>query len=94
MAGKSSSVRKTIKGDRQVAADKKRTTLGGSQLIEHIRQLAWTGQHAAAIDSATRALASPKIKPTEQMSCQRQLEMDMATIRNAHGMGCWECGGG
>ncbi|MBM4426584.1 MAG: hypothetical protein FJ031_05025 [Chloroflexi bacterium] len=27
-------------------------------------------------------------------NCQRQLEMDMATIRNAHGMGCWECGGG
>ncbi|MFN8400321.1 MAG: GAF domain-containing protein [Anaerolineales bacterium] len=26
--------------------------------LEHIRQLAWTGQHAAAIDSATQALAA------------------------------------
>ncbi|HMV28546.1 MAG TPA: hypothetical protein PKE23_04120, partial [Anaerolineales bacterium] len=37
-------------------------------MIEHIRQLAWTGQHAAAIVSATQALATPKIKPAEQMS--------------------------
>ena len=27
-------------------------------MIEHIRQLAWTGQHTAAIDSATQALAA------------------------------------
>ena len=39
-------------------------------MIEHIRQLAWTGQHAAAIDSATGALATPKtrMRPAEQMS--------------------------
>ncbi|MBL8062028.1 MAG: GAF domain-containing protein [Anaerolineales bacterium] len=36
--------------------------------IARIRQLAWTGQHAAAIDSATGAFAAPKIKPAEQMS--------------------------
>ncbi|MBL8103483.1 MAG: GAF domain-containing protein, partial [Anaerolineales bacterium] len=37
------------------------------QVIEQVRQLAWTGQHAAAIDSATQALSAPKIKPTHQM---------------------------
>ena len=55
MAQKSSSVRKAVKGNRQQTAEK-RTSFGGSHLIEHIRQLAWTGQHAAAIDSATQAL--------------------------------------
>jgi GAF domain-containing protein/DNA-binding response OmpR family regulator/tetratricopeptide (TPR) repeat protein len=37
--------------------------------IETIRQLAWTGQHAAAIDSATQALSAPKTRtrPAEQM---------------------------
>ncbi|MBL0345227.1 hypothetical protein [Candidatus Villigracilis affinis] len=42
----------------------------GRQTIDHIRQLAWTGQHAAAIDSATQALAAPKtrMRPAEQMS--------------------------
>jgi GAF domain-containing protein/tetratricopeptide (TPR) repeat protein len=37
-------------------------------MIETIRQLAWTGQHKLAIDSATQALATPKLKPAEQMS--------------------------
>ncbi|MEN9562649.1 MAG: hypothetical protein RIR73_893, partial [Chloroflexota bacterium] len=37
-------------------------------MIETIRQLAWTGQHMLAIDSATQALAAPKIKPAEQMT--------------------------
>ena len=36
--------------------------------IETIRQLAWTGQHKLAIDSATQALSALKIKPAEQMS--------------------------
>ncbi|MFM8427072.1 MAG: hypothetical protein ACKOBL_18060, partial [Chloroflexota bacterium] len=38
--------------------------------LERIRQLAWTGQHAAAIDSATGALSAPKtrMRPAEQMS--------------------------
>ncbi|MBK7317145.1 hypothetical protein [Candidatus Villigracilis affinis] len=42
----------------------------GRQTIDHIRQLAWTGQHASAIDSATQALAAPKtrMRPAEQMS--------------------------
>jgi K+-sensing histidine kinase KdpD/tetratricopeptide (TPR) repeat protein len=57
MAGKSSSVQRALKKDRQSAADKKRAAVGGSNFIDRIRQLAWTGQHAAAIDSATQALA-------------------------------------
>ncbi|MCB0120276.1 MAG: hypothetical protein KDD72_14680, partial [Anaerolineales bacterium] len=37
------------------------------QMIARIRELAWTGQHAAAIDSATQALSTLKIKPADQM---------------------------
>ncbi|MCE9644662.1 MAG: GAF domain-containing protein [Chloroflexi bacterium] len=33
-----------------------------------MHELAWTGQHAAAIDSATGALSTPKIKIGDQMS--------------------------
>jgi tetratricopeptide (TPR) repeat protein len=32
-----------------------------------VRELAWTGQHAQAIDLATQALAAAKRKPAEQM---------------------------
>ncbi len=35
--------------------------------LSSIRQLAWTGQHAHAIDLATQALSAPKIKPAMQM---------------------------
>ncbi|HNJ13299.1 MAG TPA: hypothetical protein PLN43_06935, partial [Anaerolineales bacterium] len=36
----------------------KRTKNTDDQALTHIRQLAWTGQHAAAIDSATEAFAT------------------------------------
>ena len=55
MTEKSSSVRTSVKENRQRSA-KKRSDLGGSHLIEHIRQLAWTGQHAAAIDAVNEEL--------------------------------------
>ncbi len=70
MAQRSSSVRKTFMSNPkpEKTGGRKHTAVGSSHLIEPIRQLAWTGQHAAAIDSATQALATPKIKPAEQMS--------------------------
>jgi len=71
MTEKSSSVRKGLRENRQVTENKKRSAVGGLHLTEttkHVRELAWTGQHAAAIDLATQALSTPKIKPTEQMS--------------------------
>src|SRR6185369_10105726 len=37
------------------------------QLVEQLRELAWTGQHAPAINLATQALSTPKIKPAVQM---------------------------
>ena len=38
------------------------------QTISHVRELSWTGQHAKAIELATEALSTPKIKPAEQMN--------------------------
>ncbi len=36
--------------------------------LSSIRELAWTGQHAPAIDLATQALSMPKIKPATQIN--------------------------
>ena len=55
---KTSPVRKAIKNQRLASSD---------QLIEQVRQLAWMGQHAKAIELATQALSAPKLKPAEQM---------------------------
>jgi len=38
-----------------------------SEIIAHVRELAWTGQHARAIELATQALAAHKIKPPDHM---------------------------
>ncbi|HMU95141.1 MAG TPA: hypothetical protein PKE43_19225, partial [Anaerolineales bacterium] len=38
--------------------DKRPQTQTDDKTLTHIRGLAWTGQHAAAIDSATQALAT------------------------------------
>ena len=38
-----------------------------NDIIERVRTLAWTGQHAQAIELASQALSASKIKPTEQM---------------------------
>ena len=44
------------------------TRMDNDHTITRVHKLAWTGQHALAIVSATQALAAPKIKPAEQMS--------------------------
>ncbi len=73
MAKKSSTVSRAIKNDRQqpTADKRKRSAVGGLHLlmenIARVRELAWTGQHAPAIDLATQALSAPKLKPAEQM---------------------------
>lgn len=76
MAGKSSTVGKAVKKDRrQMLADKKKqSAVGGSQSIEQVRQLAWTGQHATAIDSASEELNKSGLKP--------DLQMDLLDLRS------------
>ena len=64
MAKKSSPVKRDIKTGKKTSVQRLAVS---DQTIEPVRTLAWTGQHAAAIDSATQALAAPKIKPAEQM---------------------------
>jgi len=80
MAKKLSPVRRAVKkdggqktkdgGKKVIRKTKGGATIRGPQLsvVEHVRQLAWTGQHTPAIDSATGALSAPKIKPVEQMT--------------------------
>ena len=67
MTKKSSTVRKAVKQPVGKKVSKQKSD-NNSQVVEHVRQLAWTGQHAVAIDSATKALSTPKIKPADQMS--------------------------
>src|SRR5512136_3069799 len=38
------------------------------ELLIHLRELAWNGQHARVIDLATQELSVPKIKPAWQMN--------------------------
>ena len=66
MAKKSSAVKKAVKKTGRKKSNDQQLAIS-DQTVEHVRQLAWTGQHALAIDSATQALATPKIKPAEQM---------------------------
>jgi hypothetical protein len=60
MTKKSLSVGRIERKNRQPrVAKNKRTGVGGLDLtgiIEKVRQLAWTGQHKLAIDSATQLL--------------------------------------
>ena len=35
--------------------------------VARVRELAWGGQHARAIEMATQALAAPKLQPAERM---------------------------
>ena len=65
MAKKSSAVSKKNKTGNKTNGNQ---IVINNQTVAQVRQLAWTGQHAAAIDSATQALAAPKIKPANQMS--------------------------
>ena len=77
MAKKSLSVNKAVEGKasktkktgRRASAQKtlKIPQLNLADSIARVRNLAWTGQHAQAIELATQALAYSKIKPTEQM---------------------------
>ncbi|MGZ9165728.1 MAG: hypothetical protein ACXW4U_11185, partial [Anaerolineales bacterium] len=77
MAKKSLSVNKAVEGKvsktkktgRSASAQKtlKIPQLNLADSIARVRNLAWTGQHAQAIELATQALAYSKIKPTEQM---------------------------
>src|SRR4030067_3641474 len=76
MAKKSSSVKKAIKPVKKKAtgAEKKKvtknlstTTVHPADSIARMRELAWTGQHAQAIDLSTQALSASKIKPAEQV---------------------------
>ncbi|MGZ9224942.1 MAG: tetratricopeptide repeat protein, partial [Anaerolineales bacterium] len=75
MAKKSLSVNKAVEGKvsktkktgRSASAQKtlKIPQLNLADSIARVRNLAWTGQHAQAIELATQALAYSKIKPTE-----------------------------
>src|SRR5436190_9837277 len=58
---KKSAVRKVVK---KVSSQQ---LVINDQSIARVRDLAWTGQHAQAIDLATQALSTPKIKIAEQM---------------------------
>src|SRR5258706_11393492 len=44
------------------------TTSSIDAALLSIHDLAWTGQHAQAIDLATQALSAPKIKPAAHMA--------------------------
>ena len=63
-----STVSKTVKKVRgqQVAVSNQQSAIS-DQTIARARELAWTGQHAQAIDLVTQVLSTPKIKPAEQM---------------------------
>jgi len=58
---KKSTVRKAVKkvSSQQLAIS--------DQVTSRVRELAWTGLHAPAIDLATQALSAPKLKPADQM---------------------------
>ena len=67
MAKKSSAVGKAIKktAGKKVSVQRLAVPQGDAvnyQSIEHVRQLAWAGQHAAAINSATKALDRSRLK--------------------------------
>jgi hypothetical protein len=57
MAKKSSTVKKAIRKPAE-KNNSQRSNIKKQNTVEQVRQLAWTGQHAAAIDSATGALSA------------------------------------
>ncbi|HEY5729996.1 MAG TPA: GAF domain-containing protein, partial [Anaerolineales bacterium] len=68
MAKKSSTVRKAVKKSVGKKKSSGKLLAISDQTIEHVRGLAWTGQHAAAIDSATKALDRSRLKRDVEMS--------------------------
>src|SRR5512134_2192733 len=66
MAKKSSSVSKAVKRG-EGKKDSGEPSAVSDQTISRVRELAWMGKHAQAIDLATQALSASKIKPIEQM---------------------------
>src|SRR6185369_17643064 len=58
---KTSPIRKAIKKD----TGRKATDFG--EVVQQVRDLAWAGQHARAIELASQSLSLPKLKPSEQM---------------------------
>jgi len=71
MTKKSSTVGKAIKknGKQRLAVS--------SEIIEQVRQLAWTGQHDKAIDLATQALS-----PVGAEQCSAPTQMDLLDLRS------------
>ena len=68
MTKKSSSVGRTIKRESKSRGEsRQRLNLESRNIIERVRELAWTGQHTQAIELATQGLTQAKIKPAEQM---------------------------
>ena len=64
MATKASTVKRGIKRGGKKESYRQSAL---SETIARVRELAWSGQHAQAIDLATQALSRPEIKPAEQM---------------------------
>ncbi len=58
---------KKLRVGKAVVKDDGRKTTDHAQVVEQVRQLAWTGQHTKAIELASQALSAPKNKPAEQM---------------------------
>ena len=72
MAKKSLSVNKGIegqgeKGTRAVKRTGGKQQAGKENVVSRVRELAWEGKHAQAIELATQALSQPKLKPAAQM---------------------------
>jgi GAF domain-containing protein/DNA-binding response OmpR family regulator/tetratricopeptide (TPR) repeat protein len=68
MAKKSLSVNKAIKGqgERDKRAGKRQQT-DKENIVSRVRELAWEGKHAQAIELATHALSRPKLKPADRI---------------------------
>ncbi|HXD11647.1 MAG TPA: GAF domain-containing protein, partial [Anaerolineales bacterium] len=66
MAVRSKTAKKTIRHGTGKKNSNQQLAIS-SQTVGQVRQLAWMGQHAQAIDLVTQVLSTPKIKPAEQM---------------------------
>ena len=74
MAKKSSSVGKAIKNEGQKMKDHRQAlNAEGQSIIARARELAWMGQHAAAIELASQELSRSRLK--------RDLQMDLLDLR-------------
>jgi GAF domain-containing protein/CheY-like chemotaxis protein len=68
MTKKSSALGRAIKREsKSGGGSHQRSTNESQNIVELVRELAWEGKHAQAIELATQALSRPKIKPAEQM---------------------------